>query len=438
MSRWRLSVSLLLATSLLGCAGDPEPEIGENRAVRRPNILIYLVDTLRADRLGAYGYERPTSPHLDAFASEATLFENAIGQSSWTRASMASIFTGVWPPTHGATGWKHQLPEEFETLVERLDAAGYDTAAFVGNPQITERYGFGQGFDRYRREIKRPSADYNQMVAEWLDGRTGESPWFIYVHTMDPHAPYRPPEPYLSEFAPNDAQMPTWKPRWRWPLEVLPFFSDRYDGEVARNDASLGELLGLLRERGLYEDALIVFTSDHGEEFKEHGRWRHGENLHAETLNVPLVVRFPRQSTGTRVVPAVQHIDLMPTILDYLGLETPSAVQGRSLLGDARFEGEIYSHLFLSGFPLYHSVVAGDWKLIRRLDEDGTETLQLFHRLEDPGETRDLASAEPERVAALAALLEDKLAGEVELAQVEEVPLSEELQEELEAIGYLQ
>lgn len=117
-----------VALTLLGCVrGDSGEEIGAGSAVRRPNILVYLVDTLRPDRLGCYGYERPTSPNVDAFAEEATLFENAIGQSSWTRASMASIFTGVWPPTHGTTGWKHELPEVFETLTEKLDADGTQT-----------------------------------------------------------------------------------------------------------------------------------------------------------------------------------------------------------------------------------------------------------------------------------------------------------------------
>lgn len=435
----RLLVLATLMVTSVGCVADRgDPGIGAEGTVRRPNILIYLVDTLRADRLGCYGYERPTSPNLDAFAQEATLFETAIGQSSWTRASVASMFTGVWPPTHGATGWKHQLPEEFDTLVESLDTAGYQTAAFVGNPQITVQYGFGQGFDRFAREIKRPSAEYNQMAAEWLDSLSGEDPWFIYIHTMDPHAPYRPDEPYLSAFAPNDDAMPTWKPRWKWPLEVLPFFSDRYDGEIAQNDASFGELLGILRERGLYEDALIVFTSDHGEEFKEHGRWRHGENLHAETLNVPLIIRFPSQSTGKRVSAAVQHIDLMPTILAYVELETPDVVQGRSLLGRRHLKGQIYSHLFLSGFPLYHSLVEGDWKLIRRIDEDGTETLQLYNWVQDPGETNDLAAEESARVASLAELLEEKLAREGESPAAEEIPLSEELEEELQALGYLQ
>lgn len=196
--------------------------------------------------------------------------------------------------------------------------------------------------------------------------------------------------------------------------------------------------MGILQERGLYDDAMIVFTSDHGEEFKEHGRWRHGENLHAETLNIPLIVRFPGQSEARRVVPVVQHIDLMPTILDYLGLEIPAAVQGRSLMGRARIEGEIYSHLFLSGYPLFHSVVDGEWKLIRRIDEDGSQTYQLFHWVDDPGETRDLATEQVERTAVLSDILEAKLAAEAEGEVAAEVPLTEELQEEFEALGYLQ
>jgi arylsulfatase A-like enzyme len=193
-----------------------------------------------------------------------------------------------------------------------------------------------------------------------------------------------------------------------------------------------------LKERGLYDEALIVFTSDHGEEFKEHGRWRHGENLHAETLNVPLVIRFPGQATGMRVDSAVQHIDLMPTILGYLGLTIPEAVQGRSLIGRAVIEGEIYSHLFLSGFPLYHSVVDGEWKLIRRIDEDGEQTYQLYNWVEDATETRDLAAEQPDRTASLVRALEAKLAADSEGEAAAEIPLTEELQEELEALGYLQ
>ena len=437
-SVWFAGVLISLAAASLGCGAKQEVGGAAEERVARPNILIYLVDTLRPDRVGCYGYSRPTSPNLDAFAQEATLFENAVGQSSWTRASMASVFTGVWPPTHGTTGWKHKLPWEFETLTEKLGEAGYQTAAFVGNPQITAKYGFSQGFDQYVKKIKKPSAEYNQLATEWLDGLTSDEPWFIYIHTMDPHAPYRPPEPFRAQFAPNDAQRPHWKPHWKWPLEVLPFYSDRYDGEVAHNDAGFGGLLQSLKERGLYEEALVVFTSDHGEEFQEHGKWRHGENLHAQTLNVPLIIRFPGQSRGQRIEPPVQHIDLMPTLLDYLNLEIPAAVQGRSLIGSPEYQGEIYSHLFLGGSPLYHSVVEGDWKLIRRVDRDGSMSYQIFNWVEDPEESHDLAPVQKKRVASLTSLLEAKLLAEEEAVSADEVPLTEELKKELEAIGYFQ
>ncbi len=311
--------------------GSPRrPPVGE-AIPRRANVLIYLVDTLRSDRLGILGYPRPITPNIDRFAESSSLFLNAIGQSSWTKASVGSIFTGLWPPAHGAIGWKHKLSSEIETLAERLQADGYRTAAFVTNPNVVRTFGFTQGFDEYTRKLKRPSDEVNQMVFDWFEGRKDDDPFLLYVHTMDPHAPYAPREPFKSKFAPTADEIPQWQPRWRWPMEALPYLSDLYDAEIAFNDASFGQLLGFLEERGLYDDTLIVFVSDHGEEFKEHGRWRHGANLHAETLNFPLIVKFPDQQVGTRVETAVQHIDLLPTILASVGLEIPEALEGRDL-----------------------------------------------------------------------------------------------------------
>ena len=269
-----------------------------NPAATLPNILIYLIDTLRRDRLGVYGFERPVSPQIDAFAANATVYEDAVGQSTWTKPAVASMFTGVWPPVHGATGWKHKLPESLETLPEALQAVGYRTGAVVTNPNIVSDYGFARGFDDFRRILKRPSPQVNEVVFEWLESGGEDRPFFLYVHTMDPHAPYRPPEPWLSRFAPRTSEMPTWTPRWRWPLEALPFLLDLYDAEIAFNDDSFGALLRRLEDLGAYDDTLIVVVSDHGEEFKEYGKWRHGANLFPATLHVPLIVKFPGQVTG--------------------------------------------------------------------------------------------------------------------------------------------
>jgi arylsulfatase A-like enzyme len=424
---------------------EATPVVATETSPSRPNVLLYLVDTLRRDRLGCYGYSRGVSPNIDAFAAESTLFLNTVGQSSWTKPSVASILSGIWPLALGTISWKQKLPEEVETLAESLQGAGYRTAAFVTNPNVVKAFGFDQGFDDFTRKLKRPSDVVNEMVLEWLDQRTADAPFFLYVHTMDPHAPYSPPEPFRQRFAPRADAMPSWSPRWKWPLEVLPFFQDLYDGEVAFNDNSFGNLLQDLESRGLYDETLILFVSDHGEEFKEHGRWRHGANLHAETLNFPLIIRFPGQQEGMRVEELAQHIDLMPTVLDYLGLPIPEAVEGRSLSTVTRTGSShrgsrterAYSHLQLGGKPRHLSIVDGPWKLIRTERPRGISTL-LYNWKEDPQERVDLVGEFPVRATVLAALLDRKSTQSQILVAEEEGEPDEETLDALRALGYLQ
>jgi arylsulfatase A-like enzyme len=228
-------------------------------------------------------------------------------------------------------------------------------------------------------------------------------------------------------------------------MEALPYLSDLYDAEIAFNDDSFGTLLDFLEKRGLYDDTLIILASDHGEEFKEHGRWRHGANLHVETLNFPLIVKFPDQREGLRVEEAVQHIDLLPTILTGVGLDVPDVLEGRDLAAIARgtspaAESEpsgIYSHLRLGRGPLIHSLVSGQWKLIRKQTAEGWE-LSLFDWWQDPTEIHNRASERPVMAAVLSALIDEKVALLQESAGVEEVTLSKELEEDLRALGYLE
>ncbi len=414
---------------------------------RPPNVIIYLVDTLRRDRLGCYGYSRPTSPRLDAFAESATLFVNAIAQSSWTKPSVASMFTGLWPPEHGATGFRRPLKDEFRTLAEMVRDAGYQTAAFVTNPNITPRFGFDQGFDHFVRELSR-SDRINELAFEWLEAERDDRPLFLYVHTQDPHSGYDPPEPFRSKFAPTADQMPAWTGKRNsrrtllWPDEALPFLEDLYDGEIAANDQSFGELLDKLQKLDLLESSLIIFTSDHGEEFKEHGQWYHGNNLHAETLNIPLLVKFPNQSSPRTVEATVQHTDLLPTILGELGLPVPPDVLGRGLADPALSSAagpslsRIYSHLRLNT-PDFRSVIDGDWKYIEGR-KDGTVTAQLFNWRDDPLESNDLASHLPIRSAVLAELVRRRSLEGGKHGPAEEVVLDEETVRELKALGYLQ
>lgn len=419
----------------------PRTPIAAARAVEspavgsRPNVLLYLIDTLRRDRLGCYGYERPVSPRIDAFATRADLYVNAVGQATWTKPSMASIFTGVWPPVHGAISWRQRLPAEATTLSETLSAAGYRTAGFVTNPNVVPAYGFEQGFDDYTPKLKRRSEWVNERAFEWLAARDPETPFFLYLHTMDPHAPYKPPEPFRARFAPTADEMPTWKPRWRWPREALPFLSDLYDGEIAANDHSFGELLDHLEEIGVLDETLVIVVSDHGEEFLEHRRWQHGKSLYSETLNVPLIVARPGQRAGRRIETMVQHIDIMPSILDYVGVEVPLTVEGRSFAAGAE-PRPAFSHLRLGSGPLFRSVIDGDWKFIRR-EEDGVVRRELYDVGRDPGELEDRSAELPVRTAVMAALLEERWRAARALPEIDAV-VSEELKRNLEALGYLQ
>ncbi len=411
----------------------------------QPNVLIYLIDTLRSDRLGTYGNQRGTSPNIDRFASQAIVFEHAVSQSSWTKASVASIFTGMWPPAHGATGWKHALAEELPTLGDVLGDAGYQTVAFSGNPNVVKAYGMDQGFQDFYRPLKRPSDKLNHMVLEWLDQRALDRPFFLYVHTMDPHAPYQPPEPFRTRFAPKADEMPRWQPSWKWPIEVLPYLSNLYDAEIAFNDASFGTLTEELRQRGLFENTLVVVISDHGEEFKEHGRWRHGATLYSESIEVPMIVKLPGQSKGRRVAMPVQQIDVMPTILDTLNIAIPDTVEGQSLLrSEGRSEIEpgappakIFSHLKLGKSPLIHSLIDGDWKLIRTEGEDGLR-VELFNWTLDRGESENLVESYPVRAAWMAQTIDQKLAVTDLPPPSEDAVVDSEIKEALEALGYLE
>ncbi len=433
-------------------ASEPASENAKTSqpAGRRPNILIYMIDTLRADRLGSYGNPRPVSPQIDAFAGEATLFENGVGQSSWTRASVASLFTGIWPPAHGAYGRKDRLSDEAVTLAELLQEAGYRTAAILANANVGGAFGFRQGFGEFHLMRGRTESDLiNRRVFAWLDAYREERPFFLYVHTVDPHHPYLPPEPYMERFAPDSTELAEIIRRRRyiqsWPSDPdsLRRVLDLYDAEVAFNDASFGELVEQLRQRDLYGRTVLALISDHGEEFHDHGRWTHGKTLHAETLNFPFILRLPDRGHGLRLRQTVQHTDLLPTLLDYLGLPIPPHVDGRSLLAaiDRQQEGQaaerpVFSHLHLDADP-HLSVVDGEWKYIQ-LRRDGVIVgRQLFHWPSDPQEQRDLLAERPVLAGYLEALIQEKLLDRRYSLSAEEAVLDPETVRNLRALGYL-
>lgn len=418
-------------------------------ARRRANVIVYLVDTLRKDRLGCYGYHKPVSPHVDAFAREATLFRNAVAQSSWTRPSVVSMLTGLLPKTHGVHGRRDALSQEAVTLAEVLRGAGYRTAAIVTNANVDRSFGLGQGFESYRLLLhgRDTAENVTERAAEQLDGFQGK-PFFLFLHTIEPHTPYQPPPAFRERFAAgvpeelgkvrtlkalNARQIPVTPARLQGLLSL-------YDAEIAANDAAFGALVGLLKQRGLWDETIVVFLSDHGEEFHDHGGWEHGRTLHTEMLDVPLLVRLPGAGNGRTVDRLAQHVDVMPTLLDALGLPVPAAVEGRSLLPamtgaeEASEDEAAFSWLDVDGFRSA-SVSTPEWRFIE--DRAPRVERSLFARQDDPAEKRNLARERAVRAGYLRSLLKDAESGGARL-RAGKGDVDEELEKQLRALGYLQ
>jgi arylsulfatase A-like enzyme len=390
-----------------------EPE--KHQHAERLNVVLYLIDTLRADHLGSYGYPLPTSPNIDALAADAVVFTRTQAQASWTRPATGSILTGLYPYAHGAVSLRDRLRPGAATLAELLRAHGYQTAAFVTNVNVGGGFGFDRGFDQFTylpEDENRPSLHVrsdavNEVVCPWLQAHT-EEPFLLYVHVSDPHAPYTPPDQLDERF--RDAGLTSAlagrsqpvrrlldKPELITP-ENLRYLQSLYDGEIAFTDQNFGKLVSQLKQLGLYERTIIVLMADHGEEFYEHGAFEHGYTLYAEQLAVPLLMRVPGSRYGARRVACLaRQIDVLPTLLELLGIAVPPDVQGRSLLpqidGDC-VEPESFAQTSLSERTERRAVIANGWKLI---DTMGARSKgpELYELESDPHEQHDLAEQRP-------------------------------------------
>ncbi|MCP4658710.1 MAG: sulfatase [bacterium] len=433
------------AASTTVTAAPGTPATAERSSENEPaNVLIYLVDALRADRLGCYGHTVPAlSPRIDALAAEGILFEHAMAQASWTKPSVASVLTGLRPVFHGVNDPRVGLAEATTTLAELLQTRGYRTAAFVTNWHITAASGFDQGFEHFDFSPDL-SDEVTRKVLAWFDENERPNPFFLYVHTVDPHAAYDPTEEFRQRFAAEvgDPEVGTFdhiralgKKEILVTPELVADLLRLYDAEVAQNDHFFGLLLDGLRERGLYENTLIVFLSDHGDAFHEHGIFGHGWDLYNEVLEVPLVLRPPRGRDAVRISETVQHIDVFPTILDFLGMPIPSRTQGRSLLDAAATSGTdpppAFSYMNCQGREGI-SVVYGDWKFIEL--GPGWE---LYERRQDRFEKDNLTARYPILAGYLASLARDEMLHLGEGLSAEPVELDEVTRRGLEALGYL-
>jgi len=385
----------------------------------RPNILLYVIDTLRADHLGCFGYALPTSPHIDALAADGILWTNVVAQASWTTPATASILTGLDPLAHQATRVGLRINPAVQTLAERLAAAGYRTGAFVTNLNVAGHLGFERGFQDFTylpEELTRPtlhvlSDELNRAVVPWLEQRDPR-PFFLYVHASDPHAPYTPPVELAEQLA-HGAALPfpviedgvrrfrgEPKPSARDDLAGLVAL---YDGEVRFTDESFGQLLAELDRLGLSGGTVVVLAADHGEEFYDHGGFEHGHTLYDELLHVPLVLRLPsHRGGGQRSSRLVRQIDIAPTLLDLAGVGGADSLPGESLVeggaepvvapGNPDAPIEVLSQSSLG--PELAAITSDSWKVIE-VTSHGSDDFRVYDRDKDRRETTDLAGAHP-------------------------------------------
>jgi len=458
------------------------------------NVVLVSVDTLRADRLGAYGYTaRPTSPRIDALATEALLFEVHVAAAPWTTPSHMSLLTGLVPTRHGVTGSDRglrealkgerpieRLPEAITTLAEALAARGWATAAFTGGATLDPRIGFDQGFGKYDTSMVKLDRAKVDRVLGWIDAHD-EGPFFLFWHTFEAHAPYLGTA-FLSEVLPEreaerlreavgryaarferKAVGPAWFPKMlkRRRAYTRDVTEALYVGSIADADRWLGILVEDLRGRGLYDRALIVVTSDHGEEFGDRSPEifydAHGASLHREMVRVPLVVKLPGQDRGgTRVEALTRGVDVMPTVLDVLSLPGPAEMQGESLrplwegreatprvayaeaLQDRHEQKAIQS----SGYKLIVQIDAGTVARQGRAHVPAVlESRWLFDLSSDPNERQDLLAAprrsgDERRADALEVALRGHVAAQE--TDTDEVEVHDELLQQLRSLGYVE
>lgn len=397
----------------------------------RLNLVLLTIDTLRADHVGAYGARGAETPTLDRLASQGVRFEQVQTAVPLTGPAHATILTGQYPPTHGVRGnVVFDLGARTPTLASMLKAHGYRTAAFVGAYPVAAAFGFGQGFDTFDEEFhesiggepggERRANEVADAAIKWLQASPAglQAPFFTWLHFYDPHAPYDPPSPYREKFAGRP-----------------------YDGEIAFTDAQIGRVLEALRASGRDRDTVIVALADHGEGLGDHQELTHAVLIYQSTMHVPLIVAGPGVPSGRSVPARVATIDVLPTVLGLLGLPSDKSLFGRDLRplmtgqaspGDPYYAESLYGRLNCHWATL-RGWVKDDWKLIL-----GAEP-ELYNLSDDPGELKNLASVEGDRVKRMSDELQravQRLApGGVDKTRA--APVTAEQEERLRSLGYV-
>lgn len=496
LSRWSGHTIKLQLRTESSQAGDvalwANPLLTTPAKKTRPNILIYTIDTLRADHANLYGYARDTTPFLKKLGASGVVFEDCQAQATWTKSSIASLMTSLYSFTHGIISDADIIPRGASTLAEQLRAAGYVTGSIVSSPFVGRATGLERGFDYLleypvvSRQVNpqtdraTDSAALNRVVFPWLD-RHHDEPLFLYAHAMDPHAPYEPPPPFEGMFANPQStaafnrEYSSFRTNHEYgggavispaicrkagvdPDSFIRQAVDRYDGEILHNDHSLELLVGKLKQLGILDNTLIILLSDHGEEFWDHGWTAHGHTVYQELTHTLLLMWNPALlPTLRRVSEPVQLIDVMPTVLDLLGLKTPPVVEGQSLAPLARGQAFKRRGLVVSSrFAAVHleglvpenavddfAIIDARWKFIYRnkAAKAGVKKVELYDRMADRSECCDVSAQHSHEVEEMISTLAQWIEAQNKVRSIVghsgRSQLDQQTLEHLRSLGYL-
>jgi arylsulfatase A-like enzyme len=433
----------------------------------QPNIVVVLVDTLRADRLSSYGYEEISTPHIDALAARGLRYEYGYSSSAWTMPSTASVLTGMSPPEHGVGfSGSYYLADSVTTLAESFQEEGFTTCGIATNPLIAPSRNFNQGFEYFETHNWAPSYKVYQSVADWVRANAGKQ-FFLYVHYTDPHFPYVPTPEALAKVdavqpenlvTPNvTITLPAW---YANPdetseaiLETNAYLSKMYDAQVIDVDQAVGHLVSTLEELGILDNTIIVLTSDHGEEFLEHGWSGHHAQLYDESVRIPLILAGPGIPQGETRDVRVENRWLGGTLLRAAGLGVPPSFEGPDLISEEGEQEAGDSPVFQTNskgwwadletktaykLGAQHAMLYRGWRLIWRPSVEGHEAIDsLFDLTQDPGSLVDIANEHPDKVLKMRDLIRTWIR-EGREKSMELVPAMAATKELLEGIGYIE
>lgn len=430
------------------------------------NVVIYLIDTLRYDKLGIYNPKSSVpTPNIDAFAKDATLYEAAYDPENWTKPSTATILTGLYPETHQAKTDEAKLPASAKMISEQLKENGFKTGSFIANGYVSDAFGFKKGWDFYTNYIREEkNTDAENLVKDslaWIDQQKGQR-FFAYIHTIDPHVPYGAPGEWKEKFFKGGKYDGPIKPQATGEqladiktgkLEINErdkrYLEALYDGEVAYNDSEFGNLIKGLKERGLYDNTLIVVLVDHGEEFWDHGSVGHGHSVYEELVHSPLILRYPGKIAAGRRLPQVVSVaDVVPTVLDVLGVKPMEGIEGYSFADTFDGTGDPHPRAGVSDFLFrkksirvgrYHWITVGRHGELYDVEKDPQEKKNLIN-------DHSIARAYTRSLFGVFMGAKNKASwwdpGAAERAvvkkhQVDNAEVGGDLQKQLEALGYV-